>query len=135
MGKILKFLIVAGVVFIGMDVAGLVLSGAKDPPSDAYTALTIPPPEIVASTPTNGYFTLLGFPSGPKTDPAKTGFDIWVETENPRGQIYYDYTKAPRADLQVQPDLIQAIQYWKVEDLLAPSPPARRDDQIIYGTL
>lgn len=119
MGKLFGYLVVFALLAAAINVGGLVWSGAKDPASNAFTAYTNPPPDLVAGTTENGYFMLVGFAAGPNADPVKTGYDIWREAENARGHYFYDYTKEGRAELQASLDLSQMIQAWKIEDLVA----------------
>ena len=119
MGKMFGYVLVLALLAAAINVGGLVWSGAKDPISDAFTAYTHPPPDLVASTPENGYFMLVGFAAGPNADPIKVGYDIWREAENARGHYYYDYAKEGRAELRASPDLTQMIQGWKIEDFVA----------------
>ena len=73
MGKTVGIILGLALLVAGANLAGLVWSGAKDPASDAFTVMTTAPPDLVASTTDNGYFTLLGFAAGPNADPAKIG--------------------------------------------------------------
>lgn len=116
MGKLFGYIFVLALLVAAINIGGLVWSGAKDPASDAFTALTVPPPDIVANNTENGYFMFVGFSAGPNADPVKVGYDIWREAENARGHYFYDYAKEGRAELQVSPDLAQMIQAWKSED-------------------
>jgi hypothetical protein len=116
MGKTVGIILGLALLIAGANVAGLVWSGAKDPASDAFSAVTTAPPDLVAGTTDNGYFTLLGFAAGQNADPAKVGYDIWREAENARGHYFYDYSKEGRTDLQIPPDLAQMVQAWKPED-------------------
>ncbi len=119
MGKMFGYVLLLALLVAAINVAGLVWSGAKDPVSDAFTVYTNPPPDLVANTPENGYFMLVGFASGPNADPVKVGYDIWREAENARGHYYFDYAKEGRAELRASLDLTQLIPAWKVEDVVA----------------
>ncbi len=119
MGKMVGYVLVLALLAAAINVGGLVWSGAKDSASDAFTAYTNPPRDLVASTPANGYFMLVGFAAGPNADPVKVGYDIWREAENARGHYYYDYAKDGRAEGRASPDLTQMIQAWKIENIVA----------------
>ena len=119
MGKMFGYVLALALLAAAINVGGLVWSGAKDPASSAFTAYTHPPPDLVASTPENGYFMLVGFAAGPNADPVKVGYDIWREAENARGHYYYDYAKEGRTELRASLDLTQMIQGWKIEDFVA----------------
>ena len=119
MGKMFGYVLLLALLVAAINVAGLVWSGAKDPASDAFIAYTAPPPDLVASTPDNSYFMLVGFAAGTNADPVKIGYDIWRQAENARGHYHYDYTGDGRTELRVSLDLTQMIQAWKIEDLIA----------------
>jgi hypothetical protein len=119
MGKTFGLIVLLALLAAAINIGGLVYSGAKDPPSESFTSFTAPPPDIIASTPENGYFMLIGFAASANGDPVKTGYDIWREAENGRGHYFYDYAKEGRTELRVPPELAQMIQGWKLEDLVA----------------
>jgi hypothetical protein len=119
MGKTFGFIALLALLAAALNIGGLVYSGAKDPPSESFTAFTVPPPDLVAGTTENGYFMLVGFAASANTDPVKTGYDIWREAENARGHYFYDYAKEGRTELRVPADLAQLIQAWRLEDLIA----------------
>jgi hypothetical protein len=118
MGKTFGYVFLVALLVVAINIGGLIYSGAKDPPSDSFTAFTAPPPDFVASTIDNGYFVLLGFAAPANADPAKVGYDIWREAENGRGHYFYDYAKEGRTELRASLDLAQMIQGWKIEDFV-----------------
>lgn len=119
MGRMFGSILLLALIVAAINVAGLIWSGANDPPSDSFKAFTAPPPDLVAGTTDNGYYMLVGFAASPNTDPVKTGYDIWREAEDGRGHYFYDYGKEGRTDLRMSPDLSQLIQGWRIEDLVA----------------
>ncbi len=119
MGRMFGSLLLLALLVAAINISGLIFSGAKDPASESFTAFTVPPPDIVASTTENGYYMLVGFAAAANADPVKTGYDIWREAEDGRGHYFYDYSKEGRTELRLSPDLTQMIQGWKIEDLVA----------------
>ncbi len=118
MGRMFGSLLLLALLVAAINISGLIWSGAKDPPSESFTAFTAPPPDIVASTTENGYYMLVGFAAAANSDPVKTGYDIWREAEDGRGHYFFDYGKEGRTELRLSPDLTQMIQGWKIEDLV-----------------
>lgn len=119
MGRTFGSVLLLALLAAAINVAGLVWSGANDPPSESFKSFTATPPDIVAGTTDNGYYMLVGFAASPNADPVKTGYDIWREAEDGKGHYFYDYGKEGRTELRLSIDLAQLIRGWRIEDLVA----------------
>ncbi len=74
------------------------------------------PPHAITDPFRNGYFHLMGFIASPSLDPAKVGYEIWVETSASSETFRYDYEKPGRADLHIPLSLAQATPWWSSDD-------------------
>jgi len=64
----------------------------------------------------NAYFYLLGLASAATLDPARVGYEIWVEGRETSDGRRFDYDKPGRLDLQVSLPLGQAFPLWDAGD-------------------
>ena len=97
------------------QISGLIWSSKGQPPSPAFTRLLEPPQQRLVDPYENGYFYLLGFASAPTLDPAKTGHEIWNETNVAPGSSEFNYDKPGRAELQIQLPVEQILPSWNAE--------------------
>ena len=97
------------------QISGLIWSSKGQPPSPAFTRLLEPPQQRLVDPYENGYFYLLGFASAATLDPAKTGHEIWVETNAAPSNSEFNYDKPGRAELQIQLPVERIIPSWNAE--------------------
>ena len=97
------------------QISGLIWSSKGQLPSPAFTRLLEPPQQRLVDPYENGYFYLLGFASAATLDPAKTGHEIWHETNVAPSSNDFNYDKPGRAELQIQLPVEQIIPSWNAE--------------------
>lgn len=102
---------------VAIDVAHIAWN--DDPPTQAFTTLTVQPPRLVIHPKSNGYLLLLGFAAASTADPVQMGHEMWLESESHRGYRFFDYDKDLRAQLQVAPDIEIVQQAWSDPDPVA----------------
>ena len=103
------------------------------------SAIWIEPPQRSIENPyRNGYFYLFGLTAASSLDPAKTGYEIWVdETEDARRSDFPE-RRATRADLVYTLTLEATASSWDADDPLGEfrrCAVPRRDRPIPYSLL
>lgn len=113
----MKHLIIAVLILWAFfQLSGLIWSSKGQPPSPAFTRLLEPPQQRLVGPYENGYFYLLGFASAATLDPAKTGHEIWIETNVAPISNEFNYDKPGRAELQIQLPVDQILPAWNAEN-------------------
>jgi hypothetical protein len=95
--------------------SSLIWSSKGQPPSETFTRLLESPPHRLTSPYENGYYYLLGFAADTSHDPAKVGYEMWLETAATRRASHFDYDKSGRSDLQIQLTMEQIMAPWNSE--------------------
>ena len=98
-----------------VHISGLIWSSKGQPPSPAFTRLLEPPQQRLVDPYENGYFYLLGFASAATLDPAKTGHEIWIETNVAPSSNDFNYDKPGRAELQIRLPVEEILPSWNAE--------------------
>ena len=116
----MKHLIIAAVALWALvQFAGMFWS-SKDHFSDGTLATFLEAPQRSIDNPYhNGYFYLFGLTAAAPLDPAKTGYDIWVEESAESGRAGPDDNRSSRADLTltVSPELTAPA--WESDEPLS----------------
>lgn len=101
------------------DTAKTVRTISSEPPTEAFTLLSEPPPRALENWKTNSYVLLLGIAADPMLDPTTTGYEMWVEVESDRGHRFFDYGTGPRTRLRIPEQVVPALAVWAGQDPLA----------------
>ena len=113
----MKHLIIGLVILWALfQLSGLIWSSNGQSPSATFTRLLEPPQYHLTSPYDNGYYYLLGFAADSSLDPAKVGYEIWLETTAAQGVNGFNYSKAGRSDLQIELPMEQIIPSWVSEN-------------------
>jgi hypothetical protein len=82
----MKHLVIAAVIlWVAFQFGGMFFSSDERATEAAFSRLMEAPPRSIENPYHNGYFYLFGLTAATSLDPAKTGYEIWVEdTEDPR---------------------------------------------------
>ncbi len=112
-------LIVLAVIWGIFQISGWIFSSKGVSQQESLARLTEPPARRLADPYRNAYLYLLGFAASPSLDPAKVGYEIWVETDNPANEQAFDYEKPGRSELRIPLSLTQALPSWNTDDPLA----------------
>jgi hypothetical protein len=102
----MKHLIIAAAVFWALfQIAGMFWSSKDSPPGGGFARLSEAPQRSINNPYHNGYFYLFGLAAAAPLDPAKTGYEIWVEefdgshhggvVENRPGRAEVSFTISP----------------------------------------
>jgi len=94
---------------------GSIKSSAQD---QQLAQMTETPLRAMTDPYRNAYFYLLGFTASPSLEPAKVGYEIWVETNASSERDRFDYEKPGRSDLHIPLSLAQATPWWQSDDPL-----------------
>jgi len=115
----MKHLAIAAVIlWAAIHFGGLYFSSDNRTTEAAFGHLIEPPQRSVDNPYYNGYFYLFGLTAAPSLDPAKTGYEIWVEETEDARRTDGGERRATRADLVLTlPDTAGAA--WEADDPLA----------------
>ncbi|HJT21378.1 MAG TPA: hypothetical protein VJ746_12960 [Nitrospira sp.] len=80
--------------------------------------LAEPPVHHLTDPYRNAYFHLIGFSASPSSDPAKVGYDMWVESREIFAGRSLNYDGAGRSDLHVPMPFRLVVSSWDVDDPL-----------------
>jgi hypothetical protein len=113
----MKHLII-GIVLLWafFQVSSLIWSSKGQPPSATFTRLLEPPQHRLVDPYENGYFYLLGFAAAASLDPAKVGYEMWMETTPAQGASEFNYGKPGRSELQIDLPLEEILPSWNSEN-------------------
>src|SRR5262245_26430641 len=100
--------------------------------SRSLAQLSEPPVHHLTEPYRNAYFCMIGLTASPSTDPAKIGYEIWVEARETSGGKVFDYDKPGRLDLHIPLSLRQSFPSWDTDDPVATF---RSNDSSIRSTL
>ena len=116
----MKHLAIAAVLlWAAFHFGGMFFSSADRATEAAFTNLIEPPQRSIENPYRNGYFYLFGLTAASSLDPAKTGYEIWVdETEDARRSEFAE-RRATRADLVYTLTLEATASSWDADDPLA----------------
>ena len=116
----MKHLIISVVVLWAFfQISSLIWSSKGQPPSATFTRLLEPPPHRLLDPYVNGYYYLLGFTADASLDPAKVGYEMWLETTAAPGAREFNYDKPGRSELQIQLPMEQVLPSWNSENPLS----------------
>src|SRR5690242_6140882 len=109
--------IAAVILWVLFQFGGMFLS-SRDPASDAAFARLIEAPQRSIENPYyNGYFYLFGFTAAASSDPARAGYEIWVD-ETGDAHPQFAERRATRADLVYTLAADTTASLWDAEDPL-----------------
>src|SRR5688500_3476241 len=95
----MKHVVIAIVVlWAAVQLGGMLMSSSHRAADAAYDRLLDPPLRSIQSPYRNGYFYLFGLTAGSPLDPAKIGYEIWVEETEGVGRAE-NHRRGNRADL------------------------------------
>ncbi|HET9605874.1 MAG TPA: hypothetical protein VFO87_02410 [Nitrospira sp.] len=116
----MKHLAIAAVIlWAAFHFGGMFFSSADRATEAAFSNLIEPPQRSIENPYRNGYFYLFGLTAASSLDPAKTGYEIWVdETEDARRSEFAE-RRATRADLVYTLTLEATASSWDADDPLA----------------
>ncbi|HEX5549921.1 MAG TPA: hypothetical protein VFX36_03755 [Nitrospira sp.] len=116
----MKHLAIAAVLlWAAFHFGGMLFSSADRATEAAFSNLIEPPQRSIENPYRNGYFYLFGLTAASSLDPAKTGYEIWVdETEDARRAEFAE-RRATRADLVYTLTLEATASSWDADDPLA----------------
>ena len=116
----MKHLVIAIVILWVLVHFGGIFFSSEDRASEAAFGRLIEAPQRSIENPYhNGYFYLFGLTAAASLDPAKTGYEIWVdETEDARGPEFTE-RRATRADLVYTLPAEIAASAWDADDPLS----------------
>ncbi|GKS58782.1 hypothetical protein YTPLAS18_23090 [Nitrospira sp.] len=107
-----NLLITVCLLAVFVEVSGLVWSGKREAPNEAFEHLSRPPDVRIDTPLSNGYFLLLGIAAEPSADPVQIGYEIWLEAESHRGHRFYDLERGNRATLRVPLQPGEVVPEW-----------------------
>lgn len=134
----MKHLAIAAVIlWAAFHFGGVLFSSADRETATAFSRLVEAPQRSIENPYDNGYFYLFGLTAAASLDPAKTGYEIWVEETEDARRAEFAERRATKADFVLAlPETTGAA--WDAEDPLkefqradAPFVWAKRQ----YGTL
>ena len=115
----MKALAIAAVILWAVFHFGGQLFSSQDPATEAAFGRLIEAPErFVANPYHNGYFYLFGLTAAASLDPAKIGYDIWVEDTEDGRRGEGSGKKVTRADLVYTIPAETTAASWEAEDPL-----------------
>ncbi|HEY6085142.1 MAG TPA: hypothetical protein VIU63_07080 [Nitrospira sp.] len=115
----MKHLIIALLLIWGLfEIVGMISRPKSEFHGRALARLIESPAHRFTEPYRNAYFYLLGFSCGTSFDPAKVGYDIWLENDETFAQQTFDYDKTGRSDLRIPLSLHQMVPSWDAEDPL-----------------
>lgn len=96
----MKHVIIAVIVIWVLFQLGGIFTSSKDHGTDGiFSSFLETPPRSIANPYHNGYFYLFGLTTAAPLDPAKTGYEFWVEETQEGRRVDLDVRKASRTDL------------------------------------
>jgi hypothetical protein len=104
------------VIWAFFQISSLIWSSKGQPPSATFTRLIEPPQYRLTNPHENGYYYLLGFAAAASLDPAKVGYEMWLETTATSGAREFNHDKPGRWELQVQLPLEDILPSWNSEN-------------------
>jgi len=115
----MKHLAIAAVIlWAAFYFGGMFFSSADRAAESSFSKLIEAPQRSVENPYRNGYFYLFGLTAASSLDPAKTGYEIWVdETEDARRAEFAE-RRATRADLVYTLTLEATASSWEADDPL-----------------
>jgi hypothetical protein len=84
----------------------------------SLSQFSTPPHHRLVDPYRNAYFHLLGFISASTSEPAKVGYDMWGETDEPSHAHQFDYEKPGRFELRIHSSPAQFLPAWEADDPL-----------------
>lgn len=116
----MKHLAIAAILlWAAFQFGGMFFSSADRATEAEFSHLVEPPQRSIENPYRNGYFYLFGLTAASSLDPAKTGYEIWVdETEDARRSEIPE-RRATRADLVYTLTLEATASSWDADDPLA----------------
>jgi len=114
--KHLIFVLVA--VWGIFQVAGLIGLSKGQFQAHSLAQLAEPPSHHLTEPYHNAYFYLLGFAASASLDPAKVGYETWVEAHETSDGNAFAYDKPGRSDLRIRLSPRQALPSWDADDPL-----------------
>lgn len=113
----MKHLFISLLILWGIfQLSSLIGPSKGSPPSTTFTRLIEPPQHRLIAPSENGYFYLLGFAAAISLDPAKVGYEIWLETNAASGRSDFNYNKPDRSELQLPLPIEQVLPSWNTEN-------------------
>jgi hypothetical protein len=113
----MKHLAIAAVILWAAFYFGGMWFSSEDPATAAAFGRLIEAPQRSIENPYhNGYFYLFGLTAASSLDPAKTGYEIWVEETQDAGRAEDGARKASRADLVYSLPPETAGSSWEAND-------------------
>src|SRR6476659_1556404 len=115
----MKHLAIAAVIlWAAFHFGGMFFSSEDRATETAFSKLIEAPQRSIENPYRNGYFYLFGLTAASSLDPAKTGYEIWVdETEDARRAEFAE-RRATRADLVYTLTLEATASSWEADDPL-----------------
>ena len=115
----MKHLIIAAATVWAVVHFGSMLFLSKDhAPDDAFGDLLQAPQRVIHNPYKNGYFYLFGLTAAATLDPAKTGYEIWIEASEDARRGASDDSKGNRGNLAFTVSLEPTIRAWESDDPL-----------------
>lgn len=111
-----RFLIAAGVLVVLLQLGGLMWSSYDHAAKGVFAKLLEPPPRTISNPYDNGYFYLFGLTSAAAFDPAKTGYEIWVEESGVPHPTSTATLKSSRSRLSLDISLESTAESWNATD-------------------
>jgi hypothetical protein len=113
----MKYLVISIVILWAFfQISSFIWPSKGHTPSPAFTRLLEPPQHHLASPYENGYFYLLGFAAATSLDPAKVGYEMWMETNASAGASEFNYDKPGRSELWVHLPVEEVLHSWDSEN-------------------
>jgi hypothetical protein len=103
------------VIWAFFQISSFIWSSKGQPPSTTFTRLVEPPQYRLTNSSENGYYYLLGFAASASLDPARVGYEMWLETTAP-GMSEFNYDKPGRLELQIQLAREEILPSWNSEN-------------------
>ena len=115
----MKHLAIAAVIlWAAFHFGGMLLFSEDRATQEAYARLVEAPLRAVENPYNNGYFYLFGLTAAASLDPAKTGYEIWVDESEDARRPEATEPRATRADLVYTLPSDTAAPSWEADDPL-----------------
>jgi hypothetical protein len=115
----MKHLLITGIVIWVLFQVGSMFLPSKDQETEGPIAkLVESPPRWIANPYRNGYFYLFGLTTAAPLDPARTGYEIWLEETEEGRRSDLEVRKGSRSDLAVALSAEPIRPAWEAEDPL-----------------
>lgn len=115
----MKHLAIAAVILWAVfHFGGMLLFSEDRATHEAYARLVEPPLRSVENPYYNGYFYLFGLTAAASLDPAKTGYEIWVDESEDARRTEVTEPRATRADLVYTLPSDATVSSWEADDPL-----------------